>query len=215
LERQSWQPVTAAPSPARPPPACPSATLYSTQEDPIGLAGGLNLYGYAGADPVNYTDPFGLELKPIDARAEKALLRIRAYAAEASASSDSATAAGGAQLQAMLTALDEYEGVILVGSSSFRGSGFGKLLDDAGNPTGGFGVRLGRRHLKHSDATLLTHELGHAYHTVSTGSYGGVPGPSNTTAVQMENHYRSIRGCGTRRAHDSLIPFGLSIPSCH
>ena len=43
-----------------PPPACRPATLYSTQEDPIGLAGGLNLYGYAGADPINSSDPFGL-----------------------------------------------------------------------------------------------------------------------------------------------------------
>ena len=42
------------------PPACPSATLYSTQEDPIGLAGGLNLYGYGDGDPVNNSDPFGL-----------------------------------------------------------------------------------------------------------------------------------------------------------
>ena len=31
-----------------------------TQEDPIGLAGGLNLYGFAGGDPVNFGDPFGL-----------------------------------------------------------------------------------------------------------------------------------------------------------
>jgi RHS repeat-associated protein len=32
-----------------------------TQKDPIGLAGGVNLYGFAGGDPVNYSDPFGLK----------------------------------------------------------------------------------------------------------------------------------------------------------
>lgn len=31
-----------------------------TQEDPIGLEGGLNLYGFATGDPVNFDDPFGL-----------------------------------------------------------------------------------------------------------------------------------------------------------
>ena len=31
-----------------------------TQEDPIGLAGGLNAYGFADGDPVNASDPFGL-----------------------------------------------------------------------------------------------------------------------------------------------------------
>ena len=35
-----------------------------TQEDPIGLAGGMNLYGYAGGDPVNHSDPFGLCTDP-------------------------------------------------------------------------------------------------------------------------------------------------------
>jgi RHS repeat-associated protein len=36
-----------------------------TQEDPIGLAGGLNLYGFANGDPVNFSDPFGLCPIPI------------------------------------------------------------------------------------------------------------------------------------------------------
>jgi len=37
-----------------------------TQEDPIGIAGGLNVYGYANGDPVTYSDPFGLCPDPKD-----------------------------------------------------------------------------------------------------------------------------------------------------
>ncbi|MFG0312568.1 MAG: AHH domain-containing protein, partial [Phycisphaerales bacterium] len=36
------------------------ATGQFTQQDPIGIAGGLNLYGFANGDPVNFSDPFGL-----------------------------------------------------------------------------------------------------------------------------------------------------------
>ena len=36
------------------------ATNRFTQEDPIGLAGGLNAYGFADGDPVTYSDPYGL-----------------------------------------------------------------------------------------------------------------------------------------------------------
>lgn len=37
------------------------ATGQFTNEDPIGLAGGANLYGFANGDPVNFGDPFGLQ----------------------------------------------------------------------------------------------------------------------------------------------------------
>ena len=39
------------------------ATGKFTQEDPIGLAGGVNLYGFAAGNPVNYSDPFGLDCR--------------------------------------------------------------------------------------------------------------------------------------------------------
>jgi uncharacterized protein RhaS with RHS repeats len=38
------------------------ATGQFTQADPIGLAGGLNAYGFAAGDPVSYSDPYGLKV---------------------------------------------------------------------------------------------------------------------------------------------------------
>jgi RHS repeat-associated protein len=37
-----------------------------TQADPLGLGGGLSAWGFAGGDPVNYADPFGLAPCPPD-----------------------------------------------------------------------------------------------------------------------------------------------------
>jgi len=37
------------------------ACCVSLQPDPIGYAGGLNLYDYANGDPVNFSDPLGLD----------------------------------------------------------------------------------------------------------------------------------------------------------
>ena len=41
-----------------------AGTGQFTQQDPIGIAGGANVYGFAGGDPVNYDDPFGLKIHP-------------------------------------------------------------------------------------------------------------------------------------------------------
>lgn len=35
------------------------------QEDPLGVDGSVNLYGFAGDDPVNGSDPTGMRLKPV------------------------------------------------------------------------------------------------------------------------------------------------------
>lgn len=62
----------------------PAAARF-TQEDPIGLAGGLNAYNYADGDPVTYADPFGLCpcLAALGAAAEAAAIRTAVVAAAA------------------------------------------------------------------------------------------------------------------------------------
>jgi RHS repeat-associated protein len=47
------------------------ATGQFTQPDPIGIAGGLNTYGFAAGDPVSYADPYGLKACPEDMTAEE------------------------------------------------------------------------------------------------------------------------------------------------
>ena len=39
---------------------------FNTQQDPIGIAGGLNPYGYANGDPINFSDPFGIKAEDCD-----------------------------------------------------------------------------------------------------------------------------------------------------
>ncbi|HST63054.1 MAG TPA: RHS repeat-associated core domain-containing protein, partial [Longimicrobium sp.] len=63
------------------------ATGRFTQEDPIGLAGGVNVYGFADGDPVSYSDPYGLCAKDKNGREDpncRAIIRfLRAVAREA------------------------------------------------------------------------------------------------------------------------------------
>jgi RHS repeat-associated protein len=53
----------------------PQSGRFLTQ-DPIGLAGGVNLYAYAGNNPVAYTDPFGLDPCSLHDRSKCEFLKV-------------------------------------------------------------------------------------------------------------------------------------------
>jgi len=53
-------------------------TRSYTQQDPIEIAGGLNLYGFANGDPVNFHDPFGLSADTVKFTSAEAAENLRA-----------------------------------------------------------------------------------------------------------------------------------------
>lgn len=167
-----------------------------TQEDPIGLAGGLNLYGYAGGDPINYADPFGLAAGFRGLEAQRLWKSLQSQAVTWALSDDKEVQERGTKLLGMMNRLRASDRVVTIGVDDPFGSG-----NPSRNRTGPFGDGLGinvsmGQYGAVSLTTKLAHELGHAYAVFRLGM--PVPDAGNRSAIEahdaVADQYEDLHG---------------------
>lgn len=107
-----------------------------TQEDPIGIAGGLNVYGYAAGDPVSYSDPYGLSpciAGPVAMRICLAAITVTAFTAGRALEQVANNYSAGRPLSAG------------VGRAALRGANEGAAVAMGGEAASAVATRVGLR----------------------------------------------------------------------
>jgi RHS repeat-associated protein len=180
----------------------PSAGRF-TQEDPIGLAGGLNLYGFAGGDPVNYSDPFGLCCTNAEAKAVITDLARRRSAintavagfipATAAAAFGTLGVAAGAETIAGSSVVQE--GRIIVQAARVLRSPGMRQLEEAARSGTSAAARIGGRTVTYDPAPFsgLTNFGGNTFHL---GEEAFASRPELTQTV-LQELFRLGNGVGT------------------
>jgi RHS repeat-associated protein len=184
------------------------ATGQFTQPDPIGIAGGLNVYGFAAGDPISYSDPYGLkvvfigETKEDRAAARQVWDELRNRASDALNSSSWNTRWAARRTLRLMDRAEASDKVYAIAGVDLNAHGGGTEGPDPENanqhliqidPNGSPGQKA-------SPWIILAHELG--------GALGG-PGHA-LPALQAENWARTIAGCWPRWGHGTP-----AYASCH
>ncbi len=184
-----------------------------TQMDPIGLAGGLNSYGFAAGDPVTYSDPYGLkvEFTGDDREAKRVWNRMVLNAIDDAQNGTGRRKEAAEALLARLSEMWTTENAVFwieAGNDNRPGRGFeDELTPAAWSP---FSERSQRHFLVHVDGdygrrrrissqVMLAHELGGAWGRWKGRGHGD-------TSVETEDWYRTIVGCAHRVRHENHGP---------
>ncbi len=186
-----------------------------TQMDPIGLAGGLNTYGFAAGDPVTYSDPYGLRVVFQDNADGDRLRRLwndtKAAAREAMRSDDEQIAAAGRVLFNSMQEMEDSRSYTLrVGThSESSGNPWGRTATErrgsrlASSAQMTFSAHPSRNFFDLSErmqAVVLSHEVGHAWTAMNFVQSAELHEQyTNPNANNFENLSRRITGCGGYR----------------
>jgi hypothetical protein len=173
---------------------------WFTQPDPIGLAGGLSLYGFAGGDPVNNWDPFGLDVQFRGEGAEEAWNALKRQARRGLRDKEKAVREASREMLDVLTDMERDADVTYVvqfttmSDEELERTGGGREFCRAGSPF--CAIEISTRGSLAGTMTSLAHEAGGAW-----GSRQGIDHYGITGAVKWENAARRILGCDLRSSH--------------
>jgi RHS repeat-associated protein len=186
-----------------------------TQEDPAGLAGGINAYGFAGGDPVTYSDPYGLKVEFKDEEARRLWSQLVQSAREAARSSDKLVATSGRTMNRMLRNIWDSEATLSIGVSDryafFNWQDGGaytkqqiRYVGPHATPSFGARIRMDpvypRQRFGIPNILVLAHEIGHAWGIMMNRA------DAETTSVVAENSTRIFLGCHQMRTSEFTAP---------
>jgi RHS repeat-associated protein len=185
-----------------------------TQPDPIGLAGGLNEYGFAAGDPVSYGDPYGLKVELENDAARRLWNRLQRTITQNLNSRDAEKRQAAFDLSLSMRHLDASENMWSISVGRQRGLTGLDVRNNYGGAKTWAPLRglfndnartlldpVHTRRLWNMDPVItLAHESGHALAIMMDAR------DKITPSLQMENNARILFGCAPSRLSHPQLP---------
>jgi RHS repeat-associated protein len=184
------------------------ATGQFTQPDPIGIAGGLNVYGFAAGDPVGYWDPYGLKVEFENEAAERLWKRLQATVTRGLNSNDAKDREQAGILQRAMHNIETDDrntfslkvGDLGIGDAIITWARGGESTVATGSSMTNARTTMSTRTARGLDPVIvLAHAIGHADAIMRRQPpyYAGLP---------TENAARYLMGCQYERIREGARP---------